>query len=207
MSCITLAKKRHLLYTEANTVFATGGSALDSLYFSFHLTIGDFRRSLYYGFFIRNRKFLRITVYVLGTFLFYALLCAVGVFSINALVLFIAAAYFSCLLLMLASLERQVLQQAKSPDSFLKETYEITFSGSDICIEIPSRKIKTHIKPSKFYCAFEISKLFLLYQTQEQVFLVPKSIMTDADIQLIRSILSTALGKRFYSHALAKSQE
>lgn len=177
---------------------------MNSASFTFHLTVGHLRRAIYYGFFIRNRKFLRVATYALGTIFFYFLMCAFGTFPMIAPLMFIAVGYLLWVVFMLVSLERQVLGNVKDPSSFLHKGYEIKISSELLQIAIPESGAKLRVKPSNLYCAIEISKIFLLYYSAEQVYILPKSIMRDGEENFVRNILSDTLNERFYSHTIAK---
>ena len=120
--------------------------------------------------------------------------------------LFIAAGYLLWLVFMLVSLERQILAHVKDSESFLHKSYEISISPTLLQIVIPDSNTNLRIKPAKLYCAIEISKIFLLYYSAEQVYILPKSIMQNGEEKTVRDILSHAINDRFYSHAMAKKR-
>ncbi len=177
-----------------------------SLHFEYQLNTNDLRRALYYGYLVRNRKVVRFALFALLVIFSYSVLSLTGAMPESALIFYIGLGYFVWLVLTAGSIEYQLLRQVKDKDSFLRKIFRVQVSESIIQIEVPSEASRLRVIPSQLYCAFEISRVFMLYISPEQVYLVPKSIMSEEEKVQLRSILLTSLGERFYSGALQKKK-
>ena len=69
--------------------------------------------------------------------------------------------------------------------------------GNRIRIRSPEKNITADLTANRLVCAIELSALFLLYTTAENVYLVPRRVFTEAELRTIRSTLRKQLPGRF----------
>lgn len=161
------------------------------------LNIHDFRRATYYGLFVRYILALRIMVLVVAGSVAYAVAGYLGFISVSPLIFFIAVAYLVWAALIFGKAERNMRSYMKSRQSLLGCAYEIELTKTRIRLRIPERDLDVAFSVSELYCVFEISSLFLIYVSAEQVYIVPKRAFSDEDAEAIRKNFSAKLDKRF----------
>ena len=76
-----------------------------------------------------------------------------------------------------------------------------------LSVEIPEKKLRNTVALAKLASAIEISSVFMLCLTADQLYLVPTAAMTDEQRTALRGLLSSRLGERFYSSILAREKK
>lgn len=172
---------------------------MNTLDLKYRVRLSDFREAYYYIAFIRKKNAFRVGAVVLLAFFVYVVLWKNGVVAMEPVAAFIACAYLIWFLLQFASLERQILKYAKDPNTLVNAEYEAKFGSRQFAFRIPARKFSATGNIEELTCAFEIAHSFLLYATNQQLFIVPTRDMTAEEASTLRSILRNALGDRFTS--------
>ena len=108
----------------------------------YQITVRDFREATYYGLFLRHRKALRIMCVVVIVGVLYGIAGALGVGTINPLVLFLAAAYLIWGLILFAGAEKGIRAYLRTEDSLIGCTYRMELETHRIRLEVPERDIK-----------------------------------------------------------------
>lgn len=170
---------------------------MDAVTLKFKVTLSEFREASYYGLFMRRRNAFRAAAIVLIACFVYGVLCFHKVLPAGPFPLFLAGAYLIWILLVLAGTERQILTYTKSPDSLIGAEYTASFDGSRFSIAVPERDFRVSGAVSELNCAFELSRCFLIYATQQQLFIIPIRQMSQEEICTLRNILRTGLNSRF----------
>ncbi len=173
---------------------------------NYRVELADFREASYYMLFIRKRTAFRLAILILLAFFVYVVLCLNHVTNMEPVAAFIAGAYLIWILLQLASVEREILRYAKTPDTLISEEYSAKFGNRQFSIAIPARGFSVTDDIINLHCAFEIAHCFLLYVSGQQMFIIPTRDMTEEEALTLRSILTSALGERFHSLFANNSQ-
>ena len=179
---------------------------MDKLTIQYRVLATDFREASYYALFLRKKTGFRLAAAVLLSFFVYAVLCVNGVFEMEPLAAFVAAAYLIWCLLQLASAERAILRYTKAPDSLIGAEYIAVFGHRHFSISLPVRDFHLSGEISDLTFAFELTHCFLLYVTDQQMFIIPTRNMTTAEAETLRHLLSTTLTSRFHSLFLRRKR-
>ena len=166
-----------------------------------------FRQASLYAMFLRNRNTFRVGIAVVLAVAFYTVLAVQGTFPLSYLPIYIAAAYLVWMLLLLGREEQRVLRYLKSDESLLGTEYVLRFDAGKLSVEIPEKKLRNTVALAKLASAIEISSVFMLCLSADQLYLVPTAAMTDEQRTALRGLLSSRLGERFYSSILAREKK
>lgn len=159
----------------------------------------NFRQASLYALFLRNRAMFRAGIVVVLAVAFYALLATQDVFPLDYLPIYIAAAYLIWMLVLMGREEQRVLRYIKSDASMLYTEYILRFSDSKLTIEVPEKHLHSSVAMAKLASAIEISGVFMLYLSADQLYLVPTDAMTQQQRAWLRESLRSKLGDRFLS--------
>ncbi len=165
----------------------------------FRITLGDFRQASYYALAVRNRVAFRIAAGALCFGVCYLVISAIGITVLHPVILFVAAAYLVWVLIMLAQEELHIRSYVRSKDCLIGLQSQFFMEGNRIRIRIPEKNITADLTVNRLVCAIELSRIFLLYSTPENVYLVPKRVLSEAELRSIRSTLRKQLPGRFTS--------
>lgn len=166
-----------------------------------------YRRASLYAMFMRNRNTFRIGIAVVLGVAVYAAFASEGVFELNYLPIYIAAAYLIWMLILLGREEQNVLRYLKSEDTLLGKEFVLHFDETKLSIDIPEKKLHTSVQFAKLASAVEISGVFMLYISAEQLYLVPTDAMSDAQQKALRRLLRKHIGKKFVSTVTAREKK
>ena len=162
----------------------------------FRITLGDFRQASYYALAVRNRVAFRIAAGALCFGVCYLVISAIGITVLHPVILFVAAAYLVWVLIMLAQEELHIRSYVRSKDCLIGLQSQFFMEGNRIRIRIPKKNITADLTVNRLVCAIELSRIFLLYSTPENVYLVPKRVLSEAELRSIRSTLRKQLPGR-----------
>ena len=157
-----------------------------------------FRQASLYAMFLRNRNTFRVGIAVVLAVAFYTVLAVQGTFPLS---------YLVWMLLLLGREEQRVLRYLKSDESLLGTEYVLRFDAGKLSVEVPEKKLRNTVALAKLASAIEISSVFMLCLTADQLYLVPTAAMTDEQRTALRGLLSSRLGERFYSSILAREKK
>ena len=166
-----------------------------------------FRQASLYAMFLRNRNTFRVGIAVVLAVAFYTLFAKQGLFPLSYLPVYIAAAYLIWMLILLGREEQRVLRYLKSDESLLGTEYVLRFDAGKLSVDVPAKKLHNAVPFAKLASAIEISSVFMLYLSADQLYLVPTAAMTDEQRTALRGLLSGRLGERFYSSILAREKK
>ncbi|MBQ7534228.1 MAG: YcxB family protein, partial [Stomatobaculum sp.] len=122
---------------------------------------------------------------------------AIGIIVLHPIILFVAAAYLIWVLIILGQEEIRIRSYVRSKDCLIGLKNTFFMEGNRIRIQIPDKNITANLTVNRLAVAFEISALFLLYTTAQQVYLVPKRAFTEDQLRKIRSTLAKQIPGRF----------
>lgn len=165
----------------------------------YRVKLTDFREAYYYVAFFRRKNAYRIGAIVLIAFFVYAVLWKNDVVRMEPIAAFIACAYLIWFFIQFASLERQILKYQKDPNTLIGAEYHAKIGKRQYDFQIPAKKMRNCGNLEDLNCAFEIAHSFLLYATDQQLFIIPTRDMTAEEATALRGILLGALGNRFTS--------
>ena len=171
---------------------------------SYTVTVSDFRKATYYGLFLRHRRALQIMFLVLGFSVLYAIGGALGLGTINYLVFFLALAYLIWGLLLFAGAEKGIKRFLASPQATLGCEYLVSIDEHHVRIRVPAKKGDVSILIKKLACAYELSSMYLLYVTTQEVYLLPKRALTAEQTAALRTLLRQTIGERFSSRFIKR---
>ncbi len=163
----------------------------------YQVTLSDFRQATYYGLFLRHRTALRFLFAVLATAVLYVIGATLGLGTINPYALLIAAAYLAWGLVLFGGAELGIRGYLKSPQSLIGCTYRAELESHRIRLEVPERKIKMSTQINELTCVFEISSMFLIYTSIQDVYILPHRCMTPEQRVALRHNFRTHLDKKF----------
>ena len=166
-----------------------------------------FRQATLYAMFLRNRSTFRVGIAVVLAVAFYTILAVQGTFPLSYLPVYIAAAYLVWMLLLLGREEQRIFRYLKSDQSLLGIEYVLRFDENKLSVDIPEKKLRSTVALTKLASAIEISSVFMLYLSAEQLYLVPTSAMTESQRLKLRDLLSSRLGTRFFSSIAAREKK
>ena len=170
---------------------------MEKIRLSYTVTVSDFRKASYYGLFLRQRRPLQIMFVVLAGAVLYGIGSAAGFGTANPLVFFLAAAYLAWGLLLFAGTERSVRQYLRTPGNFLGCTYKAVLESHRVQFEIPERNIRVSKTTVDLTCVFELSQLFLIYTSAQDLYILPCRALTEAQRTALRETFRQRLGDRF----------
>ena len=166
-----------------------------------------FRQATLYAMFLRNRSTFRVGIAVVLAVAFYTVLAVQGIFPLSYLPIYIAAAYLVWMLLLLGREEQRIFRYLKSDESLLGTEYILRFDEDRLSVDIPEKKLRNTVALTKLASAIEISSVFMLYLSTEQLYLMPTAAMTETQRAALRGLLSSRLGTRFYSSVMARKKK
>lgn len=172
---------------------------MEKISVEYQVTVSDFRRATYFGLFQRHRLPLRIMFVVVIVAILYAMGASLGLGTLNPLVLFIAAAYLVWGLLLFAGAEKGIRAYLRSPDTLVGCSYRAELESHRVRFEIPARKTQVTAQVNQLACVFEISSLFLIYTSMQDVYLLPTRCLTDAQRTALRKNFRERVGQNFGS--------
>ena len=172
---------------------------MEKICVEYQVTVSDFRRATYYGLFLRHRRALRIMFAVLIVAVVYAIAGAAGVGTINPLVLFLAMAYLIWGIMLFAGAEKGIRSYLRTKDSLVGCTYRAELESHRIRLEVPERNIHFATPVNKLACVFEMSSLFLVYTTLQDVYILPTRCFHEQQRQALRTNFREKLGDNFGS--------
>ncbi len=163
------------------------------------VTTEDFRKASYYGLFLRHRKPLLIMFLAVSGAGIYCLAGALGLGEINIFVPLLAAAYFVWGLLLFAGAEKGIRNYFRREDNLIGCRYRASFEKYRVVFDVEERNIHAVCPFSKLACAYEMSSLFMIYVTTQEVYLVPVRALSPEQRLSLRSSLRSVLKDRFGS--------
>lgn len=166
---------------------------------NYTVSVSDFRQASYYGLFLRHRRPLQIMFLVLIAAALYGIGASLGLGQANPLVFLLAAAYLCWGLLLFAETERGIRQYLRNPDNFLGCGYVATVESHRIQFEIPERNIKVSRRMGELTCVFELSRLFMIYVSAQDLYLLPCRALTEEQRRALRETFRQRLGDKFAS--------
>lgn len=172
---------------------------MEKIQTEYTVTVSDFRQASYYGLFLRHRRPLQIMFAVLLAAALYGIGSSLGLGTPNPLVFLIAAAYLAWGLLLFAGTERDIRQYLRTPGNFIGCTYRATLESHRVQFEIPERNIKAVQQTGNLTCVFELSHLFLIYTSAQDLYLLPSRALSDTQRAALRENFRRRLGKNFAS--------
>lgn len=163
----------------------------------YQITVPDFRQATYFGLFQRHRRALRIMFIVLAVSILYVLGGYAGLGQINYLVPFLGMAYLVWGLLLFAGAEAGIRRYLRGADSLVGCTYRAVLEPRRVFFEIPERGVRFDCPIGKLACVFELSGMFLLYISLQEVYILPHRCLTEAQRAALRTNFREHLGGNF----------
>lgn len=77
-----------------------------------------------------------------------------------------------------------------------QRTYEI--DAEKFCQKGNTGKLNVEVKWNRFYYIYETKQYFFLYVSNQQAYVIPKSIMSEEEIAFVKQIFKEKLGRYFY---------
>lgn len=162
----------------------------------YQITVGDYRKAVYYATFLRHRRLLQI--FVLTAIV--AFLCwlgsALGLFPLFLLPAYLFFGYAIWVLLLFGQLEWGILQFCKRDTALLGKETQMLFTRNSMTLTTPQGETVTH-PLDRLFLAFELSGLFLFYLDGAQSLLLPTRSLDGSKRNQLREWLQEALHERF----------
>jgi len=165
----------------------------------YEVTVSDFRKATYYGLFLRHRTALRIMFVVVAVAVLYGIAGALGLGTINPLVLFLGLGYLIWGLWLFSGAEKSIRSYLRSEQSMIGVTYRAELDSRHIHMEIPQRGMQFTAAVGKLTCVFEMSAMFLIYISMQEVYLLPVRCLTEEQRVALRHNFRERLGNNFGS--------
>lgn len=166
---------------------------------TYQITLSDFRKATYYGLSLRHQRSLGIMFLVLLIGFFYTIAAFLGFWKLYMLIPFISVAYLIWGLILFAGAERGIKNYLKNPNCIIGKNHKTTLDAKHVHIQIPECKVNTSYPISKLACVFELSTLFLIYISIQDLYILPKRALEDGESDFLRENFRTQLGTRFYT--------
>lgn len=170
----------------------------------YQLTVADYRFASYHGLVQRRKMALRIMVIVIAMGIIAFVLRDFLPAKLGSFLPFLAAAYLIWGILLFAGVERGVHRYMKTPGCLIGCRYRATIDAKTVRFEIPEKKVDSSLSIDDLACVFELSTLFLFYISADNVFLLTKRSLSDAQVSSLRSLLQSRLKDRFVSRFLRR---
>lgn len=180
---------------------------MEAMEIRYYVRKKHFRQASLYAMLLRNRATFRIGVGVVLGVMIYVLIASQGAVPLSYLPVYVATAYLIWMLVLLAREEQRILRYLKSDASLLGTEFVLRLEGTKLTINMPEKKLHAGVPIAKLASAIEISSVFMLYLSADQLYLVPTDAMTDVQRKALRSLLAERLGDRFYSSILARESK
>lgn len=171
---------------------------------TFQLAVPDYRKATYYGMVQRNRKAMRIAMFVLLATLSYLLYTVLSGGQVQYLIIFAAGGYLIWILLQFARQERGINAYLKSGNTVLGKEFEISFDKKHMRVRLPEKKVDNTFELKKLAVVFELSELFIIYPNLQDAYLLPKRALSEEDIRQLRERFYNSLGDKFESRFLKR---
>ena len=172
---------------------------MDKISVEYQVTVSDFRQATYFGLFQRHRLPLRIMFVVLIVAVLYGIGASLGLGTVNPLVFLIAAASLIWGLLLFAGAEKGIRQYLRSEASLVGCTFRAELESHRIRLEIPQKKIQVTAQVNQLACVFELSSLFMIYTSMQDVYLLPHRCLSTEQRIAMRKNFRERLGNNFGS--------
>lgn len=170
---------------------------MEKIQVNYTVTVSDFRKASYYGLFLRRRRPLQILFLVLAGAVLYGIGASLGLGRANPLVFLLAAAYLCWGLLLFAGVERGIRRYLRAPENFLGCAYTAVLESHRVQFEIPERNIKVSRQINSLACVFELSQIFMIYVSAQDLYILPCRALTEEQRSALRQTFRQRLGDRF----------
>ena len=92
-----------------------------------------------------------------------------------------------------------IVQGFSIPEFVIGKNHKTTLDAKHLHIQIPECKVNASYPIGKLTCVFELSTLFLIYISTQDVYILPKRALKDEESDFLRENFRTQLGTRFYT--------
>lgn len=159
----------------------------------FTVTVGDFRAAYYFVTAVRKKIFARVFVLMTVFELVHFVGSLTGLWPLNRTLAVVYVPFFIWALLLLAGAERQIKAYMKSEHSFLGCRYTAELTETQMRILVPEKNVDKTVRFSAVSCAFEISRMFLVYFSAQDLYILPKRALSEDAQALLREKLADKL--------------
>lgn len=166
---------------------------------SFTVTKQDYRAANYYIHFMSRTLFLYVTAGTVILFLAYRMLVEAGVIGYWEPSLYITSFALFWILLQITKLETTVRRYARSPENILGKKSILRYTDTRMTMKIPEKAFSSSGLFAEYPAAFETRRLFLVYTSGSDLFLIPRRAFTKEKLETFRNILINAMGDRLSS--------
>lgn len=170
---------------------------METIAVEYQVTVRDFRQATYYGTFLRHRKALRIAFAVLMVGVLYLIGSAIGLGTVNPWVLFLAAGYLIWALVFFGGIERGIRAYLRSEGCMVGKTFRMQIDSRQIRVEVPDKGFAFTSPLKQLTCVFEISDLYMIYTSMQDVYLLPARCLAQEQRLQLRAALRKKLGSNF----------
>lgn len=166
---------------------------------TYQVSLSDFRKAMYYGLFLRNRRPFIIILIAVAITLLYLIAHMMHIAQMNYIVYFIGAIHMIWGISLLVGAEKSIRRYLKSPDHFLGALFHVQMDEQNILIRVPERNVNVKYRINELYCVFELSALFMIYISPAEVYLLPKKALNEELRVRLRANFKERLGNQFQS--------
>ena len=169
---------------------------MEKIQLAYTVTVSDFRKASYYGLFLRQRRSLQIMFVVLAAAVLYGIGSALGLGEANPLV-------FSWQRLILPGDSSSLPGRSEASANIcgrrgiFSAAHKAVLESHRVQFEIPERNIRVSKTIGDLTCVFELSQLFLIYTSTQDLYILPYRALTEAQRTALRETFRQRLGDRF----------
>lgn len=168
---------------------------------NYTITVDDFRHASYYAAALQHRRSLQVLALFLAGGLVYLYGIMAELWQVNYLAAFIIVAYLIWGLIFFAGVELRIRKYVMSPDTLIGCSFTVTLQANQLFLQVPERNIRHSCSINRLTAVFELSKLFLIYISSQELYILPKRALCDEEVDALRSNFTQRIPDRFSAPA------
>lgn len=170
---------------------------MSSIHANYTITVDDYRHASYYAAALQHRRPLQMLALFLAGGLVYLYGIMAELWQVNYLAAFILVAYLIWGLVFFAGVELRIRRYISSPDTLIGCRFSITVDASQLFLQVPERGVHHSCSISRLVGVFELGRLFLIYISMQELYILPKRALSDEEVEALHSSFAQRIPDRF----------
>lgn len=168
-----------------------------SIQTNYTITVQDYRNSSYYIAALQHRRALQVLAVFLAGGLVYLYGLVAELWAVNYFAAFLIVAYLVWGLVFFARIERSIRKYMLSPECMIGCDFSMLLEDNRLRVQVPAQGIDHSCMVNRLSAVFELSQLFLLFISPQQLYILPKRALETDEIEALRDNFSKRLPERF----------
>lgn len=177
---------------------------MKSIQVTYTITVQDYRNASYYIASLQHRRALQVLAVFLAGGLIYLYGLAARLWTVHYLAVFVLAAYLIWGLVFFAGIERNIRKYLLSPECMVGCTFSALLESNHLYFQVPERNIRHSCAVNRLTAVFELSRLFLLFISPQELYILPKRALSTEEIDELCESFSKRLPDRFSAQTRKK---